>query len=197
MRPGEVLELKPGKVIDRLVTFGPAIIAEDPAVVCLSRCVLATAIGGDILDAFGIAWAPVPVHVTIANAAYLAAIDRGADPAVAIARGGHVMTTRNAPEGPVNWAGHLILGVPAQGVIVDLDLRQFTRPERTIDLPAAGLFPWPAGARFREFTSPEGIVLRYECTNDRRFEAAPDWTRRARRARLVAAICRAIRSGHR
>jgi hypothetical protein len=189
--------MTPRKILGRLCSFAPPIIAADPAVQQHARCVLACAIGGDVLSAFDIPWVPLPVHATLANAAYIAALARGAEPAVAVARGGHYMTTRDAPAGPREWAGHLVLWVPSLHVIADLDLRQFERPARGIRPPRpADVFPWRPEARGLEYTLPGGEVLRYDCTEDRRFEASPDWCRRERRAPLVAAVCRAVRAGH-
>jgi len=188
--------MKPRKVLARLATFAPPIIAADPAVTQHARCVLACAVGGDVLSAFAIPWVALPVHVALANAAYVAALGRGAEPAVAVARGGHYMTTRDAPTGPQEWGGHLVLWMPTLRLIADLDLRQFARPAKGIRPQAAEIFPWAPGARALECTLPGGVYLRYDCTDDRRFEAAPDWCRRERRAPLVAAVCRAVRAGH-
>ena len=185
------------KVIDRLVTFGPPVIARWART--RARCILATAIGLDVLAAFEIAAEPWPVALTLANGIYLARIAAGEHPAMAVTRGGHVMQTADQEEYDRRlgqWSGHLVIHVPAAEALIDLDLQQLARPERGIVLPAAVVLAWPAGTRRREYALPGGGQLAVLATGDRTFTGGRDWTDAAKRAPLVEQVVRAIRAGH-
>lgn len=185
--------MTPGKVIERLVLFAPPVIAAYATE--RSRCVMATAIGVDVLHAFGIDAEPYPVRVEVRNGAFVAAQRRGADVVTAIARGGHLLLTDDRPTDPDSryWAGHLMIHVPAQAALLDLDFQQFGRPQHGIAACDAELFAWPTGTTAREFAGPNGARLTIEATDDRGFEVGGDWADRSRRVLLVDAVTRAIR----
>ena len=181
------------KVLDRLVRYAPPILAR--AAAARHRCILATAVGLDVLAVFDVPAAPLAVLVDLVNQRYLDARAAGFSAASAIATGGHVITT--APpeytDVPGNaWAGHLV--ICTHGGLIDLDLQQFRRPAFGLELPAAAQFAWRDGLRAREFEVPGGR-LRYEVVDDRSYEQSKDWYLPHRRAPIVGDVCRAIRKG--
>jgi hypothetical protein len=184
--------LTPGKAVSRLLEFGPPVIAgyaRHPA-----RCIFATAVAIDVLKAFDVDAGPFPVRVTLANRRYLEAKARGADDAVAIACGGHLMVQASVSSRG-EWAGHLVAHLPAQRVLLDLDLRQFNRPQHGIHVPASSVFPWPPGTRAQKYRARDGeSLIHIERLDDETFRASGDWLVRARREPIVAAIARAIRA---
>jgi hypothetical protein len=182
------------KTLERLIRYAPPIL--ERAAKTRARCILATAVGLDVLRAFDIPAAPLAVHVVLANRAYLRALDRGASIAGAIVCGGHVLET--APPDYTDrdanmWAGHLV--ICTHGALVDLDLQQMQRPQHGLELPAAAQFPWRDGLRAREFPIA-GAVIRYEVLDDRTYEQSGDWYLPHRRAPIVGDVCRAIRKGY-
>ena len=182
-----------GKVIERLAQFAPPVIAAYATE--RARCVMATAVGVDVLHAFGVDAAPYPVRVELRNGAFEAARRRGADPVTAIARGGHLLVTDDRPLDPASkfWAGHLMIHLPAQACLLDLDFQQFARPQYGIAAHEAECFAWPSGTNGREFAGPHGARIVIEATGDRGFEIGGDWADPSRRAPLVDAVTRAIR----
>lgn len=182
------------KALSRLLTFGPAVIAAHARV--RSRCILATAVGLDVLTRFEIAAVELPVTVRIVNARFVKAVEAGASIATAIATGGHLMVPAEGDEVDAkSWGGHLLLHLPGRALLADLDFQQFNRPARGLRFRDAELFDWPAGTQRREYVRGGGRV-EIQATEDRTFERAPDWTEVERRAPLVAILCRAIRCGH-
>ena len=177
------------KVIGRLMEFAPAILAAGTRVP--ARCIAATAVGCDVLRAFDIEAEPYPVLVEVANAAFVAAQARGADPVTAIARGGHILVI--GEHIPGGWPGHLVIHLPAHGVLVDLDFQQFRRASQSIAAAPAEMLPWPSGTTSRAFVNPDGARLAIEATNDRTYERSPDWSDLNRRRPLVQELIRAIR----
>ena len=185
--------MTPSKVIERLALFAPPVIAAYATE--RARCVIATAVGVDVLHAFGVDAEPYPVRVEVRNGAFEAARRRGADPVTAIARGGHLLVTDDRPLDPASrfWAGHLMIHLPAQAGLLDLDFQQFARPQHAIAASDAEWFAWPTGTHGREFAGPSGARLVIEATGDRGFEVGGDWADPRRRAPLVDAVTRAIR----
>jgi hypothetical protein len=178
------------KVIERMREFAPPILAAYTRV--HARCIAATAVGCDALCAFDIEAEPYPVAIEIANRAFLDAKARGADPVTAVARGGHILVMNHEPV-PGGWPGHLMIQLPAHGLLLDLDFRQFGRPAQRIAAAPAEVFPWPAGTTARSFEIPDGARLAIQATGDRTFERSPDWYDRNRRGPMVAELIRAIR----
>lgn len=176
-----------------------------------ARCVATTRLGIETLARFGIAAEPLPVNVRVLNAAaaqWCADGMPGGDEEMQ-RRGGWMLggagmrdgaayrpTTRPIV-GPA-WNGHLVVLVPDRGVMLDLDARQFCRPERGIVVPDALLMPWhPEG---QVATAPNGLVMTYEPRRDpltgafdHSYTDAPDWLRR--HDDLVRALESRIRAG--
>lgn len=179
------------KVLERLMLYAPPILAATTRT--RARCIAATALGCDVLHAFDIQAEPYPVIVSLANAAYVAAEKRGADPVTAIARGGHLMIVGDEGREPNAWPGHLVIRLPQWRALIDLDFQQFGRPKQNIHVDAAEVLPWPAGTTSRRFRGPDGAELVITASEDDRWQRSPDWCDEARRAPMVAALCRAIR----
>jgi hypothetical protein len=184
------------KVVGRLIAFTPPVL--DACCQPIGRCILATAVGIEVLRAFDIDAAPLSVNVTLANAQYRQVLGRGGDAATAVARGGHLMLSANAAGGAVQaneWGGHLVIAVPSQSVLLDLDSRQFNRPRERIIVPPASIFAWPAGTRQREYREAGGVHLVIETVEDDRYLRSPDWTDPGRRLPLARRLVHAIRAG--
>jgi hypothetical protein len=177
------------KVLNRLMDFAPRIIAAYSS--APTRCIGATAVGCEVLQHFGIVAAPFPVLVEVVNAAWVAAQRRGADPVTAIARGGHVLLINPDP-GAAGWSGHLMIHVPSQHTLIDLDFQQFGRPHERIDAAPAEVFAWPSGTTTRTFQDATGARITIQATTDDTYTRARDWYDVDRRAPMRAAIIRAI-----
>lgn len=182
-----------GKILERLITFGPELIED--YTITPSRCVLATAVGIEVLRAFAIDAHPLPVNVSIVNDRYVRLIGRGMSATTALAQGGHVMVTAGEQvTNPKEWGAHVVIHLPALRYVLDLDLRQFRRPRYGLEPPPADVFPWPRGRCAGEFKIPGGLLC-YEVIADRGFERGRDWWDSARREPLVRALVRAVRRG--
>jgi hypothetical protein len=194
------------KVISRLVELQPPIL--DAWLAERSRCILATAIGIDVLRHFDIDARPVSVQMDLWNKPWVDWVRAGKPGEGTITavldlerRGGYMLSAGDSsvpvPGGlqPGRWDGHLMVEVPGPtALLIDLDLQQFRRPAKGFNLPAAVVFHLtdPQGA---EFTIPGGGKLRIETKrHDQSFTAAPDWNSQAKRQAVVKEVIRAIRS---
>jgi hypothetical protein len=124
-------------VIDALVKLAPAVIALHA--IKPNRCILATRVGCEVLRYFDVPHEPLVVNVKLVNAAMYAwgrdGYPGGAEAGKAL--GAHMIEVHESVPGP-GWSGHLVIEVA--GGIVDLDLQQFQRPAKAIDLPHAASF---------------------------------------------------------
>lgn len=142
------------------------------AVFAADSCVASTRIGLDVLAALGVAARPLPVRMATANAAHLRTA-AGAAP-----DGGEWVVDVGARP-----PGHVVIGVPAAGLLVDLAADQADRPGRGIHIP--GPLVVPAAADF--FTTPGaqagvglpgGGAVAYRRERARHYTSSPNWTRR-------------------
>lgn len=169
-----------------------------------ARCILATAVGVDVLADFGIDARPLSVDVWVVNAAWLAWQDDPtpgvSQPADAWMLAGGVGQPKDAPsQAPLvpkslkPWDGHLVVEVPSSGLLLDLDLRAMTRPTKGIILPDAAAFTWDGLSGTYEI--PGGGAIRYLAQRgDRSWEQANDWKRKDwRKTRFVDPLIKAIR----
>jgi hypothetical protein len=197
------------KVIERLLYWQPHCFAQLPLV--RERCVLATRVGIDVLARFGIAAEPLPVMAAVCNQKYerwrqfidpLPVDDAKLIPPPA--DGWAVMSGLPPDEGeaprPKHWHGHLIVSVPAKGMVLDLDFQAFGRPEKGLDVGPAVGFPWPAGALCVDLMGLDRanrpIFLHYQHTPENQgYVTGPDWQRNEFNQAAVRAIERAIRKG--
>lgn len=180
------------KLLRRLVEVAPFVLAswskEGP------RCVLATACGVDLLQRFGVRAEPLAVRATVLNRGFLEwrKAGRVGDPrsfgAFCVEAG-----APDATEEPGRWNGHLLVAVPTRGAVLDLDLRQFHRPEKGIRMPASAGFEWAPPYAETQFGLPGGVRLFLERLADRRFLESPDWARTDRRKEIVDELEAAVR----
>lgn len=197
--------MTPTKIVNRLVDFGPSVIG--PHTKRPDHCVLATAVGVDVLQTFGIDARPLCVRISLVNKIlldYVAVHGRigDADVPVLLANGGHMLDTggpEDAHTGTVNdrgWFGHLIVWVPHVngGGVVDLSLGAFNRPAKDIIVPPSGSFQFrPPGC---SYTLPCGAELRYEMRpDDVSWMTAKDWAHPSRREPIVRELVAVIRRG--
>lgn len=189
--------MRPGKAIRRLVSGAPAVFASLP--LKRHRCIFATAVGIEALREVGVSAVPLSVRMVALNAAMRRWLESGLAGGEAEGRrlGAFMVETDvSGVAEPGAWCGHLVLHVPASGVLVDLDLGQASRPERGLVLPPAVAFPWLSGASRNWQASEDGTVLGYEARDDAGWRVAPDWWRRDAFFRdAVGAVVRAVRAG--
>lgn len=189
--------MTPSKAINRLAEFGPAVLRRH---VSGPACVLSTRVGLDVLEQFGVPAAPLSVAVFLANAATVAwwACGRPGGETGLLKAGGYMLDTeggfvKNPPPGKP-WNGHLAIELIEHGALLDLDIRQMARPAHGIEVPAVGFFSWDGNAITAPLSRGAQIVYRAK-REDRSYEAARDWTDRAKRAAIVLDLERAIRKG--
>jgi hypothetical protein len=186
-------------IAERLVEVAPPIIAswtDTP-----SRCIAATAIGLEVFRHFGVSARPIALELQLfsptVTAWILANHERGP------------LDWQQAPKGTVlvigpesgklsadGYNGHLVVGI--DGWLVDLDARQFNRPEHGLELPAAVMIPadrpngdgWICGVG-------NGCLFSFRPIDDASWRTAPDWTERRwkwyGKGGAVAEIIRAMR----
>lgn len=117
-------------VIGALVALGPGLMdnALGPG---HHRCVLSTYLGEAVLKQFGIRTERWPCEIVV----------RGVSTFVAVA-------TAKKPEGALEvgpgdgYAGHLVVLLPDDKLMLDLDLGQFHHPLQGIVVPKAAAFEW-------------------------------------------------------
>jgi hypothetical protein len=182
--------VRPGKAIRRVADVLPDALA--PFVRSHGRCVAATNVGIRVLARLGVAAGPLTVDVQAFNAAMVQWVldgEPGGRPEFE-RRGCYFLTSKATPGAPVRaptrpvvgtqWHGHLVVVVPAQRVIVDLDARALARPEFDLHVPPALVVPWDGTCA--ELRCDNGARLLYTARldpltgrPDRAFEEAPDW----------------------
>ena len=192
------------KVIRRLMAALPAVFAQREADGRMkrSRCILATAVGIDVLRAFDIKAVPMSVQLDVLNPAWVTWVNEGkpgGQPTL-MARGGYALSA-GYPAGagfttaltePAGWDGHLMVYLPAQAALLDLDAQQLNRPAHGIQIPVALMLK--TAGDISEFDTPGGGRMFVKAKPaDQSFERAPDWWDRSRRWDLVQDITRAIR----
>lgn len=189
--------MTPRKVLARLVEFGPQVI--EPWTRIPNHCVLATAIGIDVLARFNIPAEPLACEVKLANRAWLAGVaacppDLEPDWVALGARGAWLVAT-DTPGlvGPGMWAGHLVISLPHMGAVLDLNLGQMNRPTKAIEVPSAALFPFTPPRVVYDL--PHGCELAIQVSADTSWRGAPDWFDESRRFNVVDELTRAVRKG--
>ena len=167
-----------GKAVGRLMAAAPQLrdYMRTP-----SYCVMATAIGCDVLRAFGIAARPVSAHLD-----FRASLD---GEILTSTRQGVVLNPVPSP-----WDGHLLVSTDHD--YLDLCCGQFTRPARGIVTTPTmrygdGRHPLVQVALVRGFMWMEARP------EDLSYQDSPDWSDVRKRQPLVKAVVRAIRRGPR
>ena len=130
------------QVIDALVECAPSIIERYSQ--RRSRCVMATAIGLEVLDYFGIPAKEMPCEVDVFNEIAWKWYQAGClENAPADAGILSVRMDRPVEANRKEWNGHLVILTKNDSVvIIDLDMQQFNRPEKNILVPSAASFDW-------------------------------------------------------
>lgn len=107
-----------------------------------NRCIRATVIGREVLHYFGLMGAPVALQVTVWNRVAEGWRQEGmpGGPEEGRRRGAYMLCVDVKTPAPGKFAGHLALFLPELRGLLDLDLQQFSRPERGLRLPGAGFF---------------------------------------------------------
>lgn len=110
------------------------------------RCIMATTIGMRVCDRLRIPMLPVVVDAIVGNSEWAqhmanvmngrSAVEDAPDDAWSIGVH-HIHSQSKSPDG---WAGHLILG--NKSALLDCDMRQFSRPAKSIHVPSGALLPF-------------------------------------------------------
>jgi hypothetical protein len=192
--------VKDESVFARLIDIAPAEIATVAHLP--ERCVLATAIGCQVLAYFGIEARPRPVTAAICNAAFITWWESGRAGGVEAAQAAgawsllpDAQASERAADGRRRWNGHLVIDVPSAHALIDLDLRQFRRPAKAIELPDAALFQYEEGIAAGTFESSKGCRIIFGPLDDDRWRQTLDWRRGSRDRHVIGRIIRKMKSG--
>ncbi len=172
-----------------------------------NRCILATAVGLDVLKHFGLLARPLSVKVAVLSPAWVRWHQAGrpnltlmelADLGVWALTCGFPpdpgMTLGASVPGNNAWNGHLLIEVPAVKQLVDLNTGQFSRPAKDILFPAVMAWDWNGQVVSREFG--HGMAIRIEPKRDDvSYTAAVDWWNVDRRRPIVDEIVKLVRKG--
>lgn len=177
-------QMTKAKALNLLVQLAPHHIAANarPG----PRCILATRVGLKALAMLDIKALPMSVHTIVHNHTmiqFLRQVDRdklvptAADWAQLKADGGWTVDMGDIDAPGDGWPGHVVIHVPDQEVLIDLDLQAMHRPLKGIKLPPAAAFPWRRGTTVQEFPGPNGcwVGIREEPLNQG-YRHAKDWT---------------------
>lgn len=162
-------------------------------------CILTARVVIDVAHYFGIACAPLPVRVLVANRQYAERMkvdgftDDNRD--TWYANGEHsVGIGFGSPEGRVNaWNGHLI--VTAGDCFGDFSVWQAERPEKGIITGPAILGPYRPEILRWSMGSEDGTELWYGRIQNQGYLYSPDWRDPKRRHRLVGQLIRLAKAG--
>ena len=134
-------------VVEALVECAPPVIAAlatEPR-----RCLLASALGLEVLRYYEVPARPVLAFVGCLNAAWVEHVERRHAAGLAMlpeaevrATGAHCVIASNLAVGP-GISGHVLLRL--EGALVDLDMQQFRRPQHAIHVPDAAVLEYPEG----------------------------------------------------
>jgi len=191
------------KAISRLLAWSPIVFGS--MALRPRRCIFATRVGLDVLEAFDVAAVARPVVACVANAPYVSW--RETDRSAAAPPGAWAVWAGLplAPDDPLEtgkgWPGHLVVYLPGLAQLLDLDFQQFRRPAKLLDTPPAVVADWPADVNVAHYVGHDArrrlFVARYERNETNRgYVAAVDWDRNRPIIRdTVAALVRLIRKG--
>lgn len=165
-------------------------------------CILVTRVVVETLRALGFQAAPLPCYVLAWNPRGAQLLDAGQTP-MQVTEDDEAWSVGvgvpGAPEEAGRWNGHLALTV--DGYLSDMTLGQAARPQRGMPLgPLTVGLPTPRkeflrGRSSLSFSGFGGCRLEYAVRPENRgFLESRDWTVRERRASLVDAAVRAVRS---
>lgn len=186
-------------VVALLAERGPVVLSEHYAPG--PRCIAATRMALDVCSYFGIPCKPFSVDAVIANeqawAMFQEIIERGPMPDEERdemergygEKGAWIVEVSGSAEGE-GYSGHVVLGIDVRhdGLrsVIDLDARQFERPNKDIAIPHAVVVGvtdewWDTPGVECDWRLPTGIY--YTLTRPvkaRPFQYAPDWKKKCR-----------------
>lgn len=185
------------RIITALMKAAPPLIEARAAV--RNRCIMATALGLNVLEYFSIRAQPYPCRVSIWNAAYDELL-RNKEQANKMSEdelrktGAWIRIIDSRCTGP-GWSGHLVIRL-AHNRLLDLDAQQLARPDKNIFVPSPAVL--------LENYSEAGAVYEYEGTHvvyaqhdnhtiAQQFLKAPDWIKTPRDFQLIGATIRATK----
>jgi hypothetical protein len=148
------------------------------------RCLTASRAGIDALRYFGVEALPVPVEALVGNPAFVASEAEMRAGTLseedAVARGVRYLQIDLTSQRDNGWPGHMVVGVPAADALLDLDLGQFNRPEKSIVLPRAASFAvdsdfWADPDAATGYLVAGCRVVYHRIAPVRPWTGAPDW----------------------
>jgi hypothetical protein len=171
-------------------------------------CIASTRIGLDVLEYFGVRAEPMPLFVLVLNGEALDLAAQGmSQPELQAEMLKYGLDEPGGPwgigvgaeiENSADWAGHLMVAVPDERLLLDLSLDQASRPHKGLPFPEEGQVfpvfdePWWNGERSRtSFTGQVhdlrmALLLDRDCADPQGFKRSPNWRRQgaqdARRA---------------
>jgi hypothetical protein len=193
--------MTPTKVVNRLMEFGPVVIRANARQG--NHCVLATRIGIDVLQEFGIHAEPAAVRLTIVNATMRAYLNARPEPTATLtadevqaihATGAWALDVGDGRAVGDGWNGHLMIHLPKAQQLLDLNFSQFNRHDKDIRVSDAALFPWPTG-RTKGYWTKGGLGISVHLQPENTgYMTGPDWNS-ARVRDIVVPLKKIIRDG--
>lgn len=158
-------------------------------------CIASTRLGMDVLAYFGIQTREIPLLLAVFNADAVALLQQGKTMDEVKAEtlryspedeGGPWTMAVGAPTGRApGWAGHLVIGHPATGAVIDLSADQAARPHKGLELTPYWLrIPDPAWwndpTEVHSTISGEGVAVLFDrrCPDPTGYLRSGNWKRR-------------------
>lgn len=172
-------------ILDALVEAQPLIAAR-----CIERsCILSTNVGIRALRYFGISAKPLSVDVQIFNPTFIKLYSKGITKPDELIAGGARMIAIDLGNHNGGWGGHLMIDLD-EGDLLDLSFGQFSRPQKSMPMPAVGCFKEFDPSRACTYWLNE-CAVKIEVVNDQTYIHAPDWKREYRD--IVGQVIRAMK----
>lgn len=187
------------RMLERLVELAPAAIAEKWDV--RQACIASTAIGVKVCRYFGLDAKPLPTRAVAANAEWAAWMADGQpimEPDELLATGAWSVEIDVWTDEPGRYAGHLVVGLPGERLLLDLNCGQFSRPKKNIVVPDAGVFAtddafWTDDDVAAQYAMENDGLLAYQRIRNDSFRRSPDWRKAGRTDPVAGALIRQLR----
>lgn len=188
------------KVLEYVTKLAPVAMAEaaenEGYALAPNICIMATKVGIQALDYFGIKAIPVTCNLVVGNAAWVEWMKDGM-PKPMPDEAWSVSVHEQNTDGP-GYNGHVMLR--ADDMLADLNFGQVSRPEKNMTFPAAAIFPldeeqranFEAGKEVVYFGPGGEVVIIHHTPGRKSFMKAKDWTRHQKSPTGV--LIRAVRS---
>lgn len=176
----------------------------------IQRCIMSTAVGVNVLQAFGITDArPLSLTLDVVNAAYLDWVREGKPGGIFEyqRRNCHVLSAGYPPGTPgiqpipddarPGWHGHVVVWVPSVQTIIDLNMGGMSRPQKGMAMPDSAVLKLPTLEGF-DYDLPNGGKMRIVGkADDWSFTDAKDWQMIAGQLNepTTREVWRAVRAG--